>query len=103
MEWHWKNEKHYESSCLPLVGLVFEASPDRAQWAHNDSRKTELAGEAKKSAELKPADVSLSSIVGKINFAAKGLCGRVGGQASIGQLNTWTGSDPNEGGLSTLR
>lgn len=81
MEWKWKEEKVAQGPSLQLIGLKFCAYGDKVVCENTADRKRALAGELLAAAAAAPSESNLSSTVGKVAFASRGLCGRVGGHA----------------------
>ena len=68
MGYHWKKEKH--DSTLPLPLLCFART--------RENKKQSLVQELVALKSSTPNEFNLSSVVGKVVFAGKGLCGWAG-------------------------
>ena len=72
--YQWKKEKHDSTLPLPLLGLSFNVVDGRALIENTRERKRNLVQEL---VALK-SSAPICSVVGKLVFAGKGLCGRAG-------------------------
>ena len=76
--YHWKKEKHDSTLPLPLLGLSFNIVDGRALCENTRERKHNIVQELVALKSSTPNEFNLSSIVGKLVFVEKGLCGRAG-------------------------
>ena len=76
--YHWKKEKHDSALPLPLLGLSFKVVDGQALCENTKERKQSQVQEFVALKSAAPDEFNLSSIVGKLVFAGKGLCGRAG-------------------------
>ena len=76
--YHWKNEKHDSALPLPLLGLSFKVVDDEALCENTKERKQSPVQELVALKSAAPDEFNLSSVVGKLVFAGKGLCEQAG-------------------------
>ena len=76
--YHWKKEKQDSVLPLPLLGLSFNISGGKALCVNTKERKRSLVQELVAVRSAAPDEFNLNSVIGKLVFAGKGLCGRAG-------------------------
>ena len=75
---HWKKEKHDSALPLPFLGLSFKVVDGQALCEKTKERKQSQVQEHVALKSAAPDEFNLSSIVGKLVFAGKCLCGPSG-------------------------